>query len=119
MNVLAEQRLCRFAKTMHCIQAMLAEINLVRVHCEDLFFRQPQLEKDRNECFRNLAAQCWLTGQEKASCELLRDCAGALQAPVFTNVPDERTGDPFHIQTMMNEKLLILTRCDGIEKHLR
>src|SRR5262245_58894235 len=98
---------------------MFAEVNLVCVHGEDLFFRQTQFEKDSNECFRNLSPQRWLSREEKASCQLLRYRASALQSTIFMKIPDECADDSFEIDAMMNEKLLIFSCYHRIEKDLR
>src|SRR5262249_6811389 len=59
-----------------------------------------------------------LARQEKASRELLRDRAGALQSVIFMKIPDEGADDSPHIDTVMNKKFLIFARRHRIDKDL-
>ena len=100
-------------------RAALTQIDFVRIHREDLFFGEAQLEDNGDERFRNLAPPRRFGRQKKVSCKLLRDRAAALQSMSLVKIRDECAGDSDRIQPMMSEEILIFTRRHRIHEHLR
>ena len=108
-----------FAESVNREQAVLAEINLVRIHREDLFLSQAMLQHHRNNRFRKLAPQRPLASQKEAPCKLLCNRARALQPLLFANIPNKCTEDTLYVQTMMLKEFLVLAGRYSINKDSR
>ena len=90
--------------------ALLPEVNLVQVHLKDLFFRVPQLKKEREFRLAQFAPEGLLWGKEEVLRELLRDGGAALSEPLLLEVGKQCPADREDVDPDMGIKASVFRR---------
>src|SRR5436190_21951301 len=104
---------------MNSKRAALAQVDLVRIHGEDLFFGESHFEDHGDAGLGDFSPPGRNWRKKQVSRQLLCDRAAALQSMPLMKVRDECTDNPDRSEPVMIEEALVFTRRDRIDEHFR
>src|SRR3954470_10880210 len=97
----------------------VAEIDLIRVECENLLLGETTLNLDGQQSFLNFSVKRAVGGKEQVTGKLHGQRGRALNSTPGKNVSVGGAGDAPNINSPVTVKVLVFDRNQGVSQHLR
>jgi hypothetical protein len=95
------------------------EVDLVRVHRQDLFLRVAPLDLEGHESFVDLPGDGLARRQEDGAGELLRQGRATLREALLSHVGEQGGDGALEVHAPVPEEVLVLGRDDRVPQHRR